>query len=79
MRRREIYGGDGACHTDRMATKKPAPKQVLPALRLDADVMARLDALVAAIAGQGVPITRPDAARMAIEAGLPALEKKWKV
>ena len=59
--------------TKRSETKERPTTQV--AIRLDADVLDRLDALAARLSRPGLALTRTDALRIAIATGLDAAEK----
>jgi predicted transcriptional regulator len=53
---------------------KTATQQV--AVRLDADVIGRLDAIAAKLTRPGLGVTRTDAIRIALMTGLEAMEKE---
>ena len=61
---------------DLMTPKKESPDKVQVAVRLDADVVARLDAVAAKLSRPGLELTRADAIRIALETGLRSIEKE---
>jgi predicted DNA-binding protein len=46
------------------------------AVRLEGDLIARLDAVAKKLSRPGLEVTRADAIRVALEAGLSAIEKE---
>jgi predicted transcriptional regulator len=60
---------------DAMA-KKPPSQQV--SVRLDDDVIDRLDVLAASLSRPGLPLTRADAMRIAIATGLESIASESK-
>jgi hypothetical protein len=61
---------------DDMARKNEPTEKTQIAVRLDADLIARLDAVAAKLSRPGLDVTRADAIRVALEAGLRAIEKE---
>ncbi len=57
------------------ATKDKGPTQQI-AVRLDADVIGRLDAIASKLTRPGLAVTRTDAIRIALLTGLQAIEKE---
>lgn len=60
-------------HTPPMVTKTGKTTQV--AIRIDDDVLARIDALVAKLSPQGMSMPRAEVIRAALLRGVEALEK----
>jgi uncharacterized protein (DUF4415 family) len=56
-------------------TKDKAPTQQI-AVRLDADVIGRLDAIAGKMSRPGLEVTRTDAIRIALLTGLQTIEKE---
>jgi predicted transcriptional regulator len=56
-------------------TKDKGPTQQV-AVRLDADVIGRLDAIASKLTRPGLEVTRTDAIRIALLTGLAAMEKE---
>jgi len=56
-------------------TKDKGPTQQI-AVRLDADVIGRLDAISGKMSRPGLEVTRTDAIRIALLTGLQAIEKE---
>ena len=61
---------------DDMARKNEPTEKTQIAVRLDGDLIARLDAVAAKLSRPGLDVTRADAIRVALEAGLRAIEKE---
>lgn len=59
-----------------MARKPEPAAKIQIAVRLEGDLVARLDAVAAKLSRPGLDITRADAIRVALEAGLTALENE---
>ena len=56
-------------------TKDKGPTQQI-AVRLDADVIGRLDAIAVKLSRPGLPVNRTDALRAALAEGMPILESE---
>ncbi len=54
----------------------PSVKTQQVGIRLDEDVLARLDAIAEKLSRPGLELTRTDAIRIALETGLKAIEKE---
>ena len=61
--------------TKTKTTSKDKPTHQI-AVRLDADVIGRLDAISAKLSRPGLAVTRTDAIRIALLTGLQAIEKE---
>jgi predicted transcriptional regulator len=61
--------------TETKTTSKDKPTHQI-AVRLDADVISRLDAVASKLTRPGLSVTRTDAIRIALLTGLQAIEKE---
>lgn len=59
-----------------MARKNETPEKVQIGVRLEEDLVDRLDAVAKKLSRPGLEITRADAIRVVLEAGLAAIEKE---
>jgi hypothetical protein len=61
---------------EHMARKDDSVEKVQVAIRFTEAMIARLDAVAVKLSRPGLKLTRADAIRIAIESGLPAIEKE---